>query len=298
MQISFLDFGGLFLLELLANLSVLIFVVTSMLQMGFSLTIQQIIEPLKNYKLVVGALLANFLVVPLIGYLVILIIPLETDLVIGLALLAASAGAPFLPKLAQIAKGDQAFSVGLMVLLMGITVIYVPLVLPLLLEEISINPLSIAISLIILMIIPLTFALFTRSRYKTIADSLRPYMSQASSIFLILLVFLMLVVNWEYLIDIIGTGAIIALLIFTLGCFAVGYLFAGKDKTKRSVMGFGTAQRNISAALIVATQNFSAQPDVLIMLLTGGLVTFIILLPIAGELGRRGKKEKNPEKKK
>ena len=48
-----------------------------------------------------------------------------------------------------------------------------------------------------------------------------------------------------------------------------GYLFAGKDKTKRSVMGLGTAQRKISSALIVATQNFSAQPDVLIMLLTG-----------------------------
>lgn len=279
------------MLELLANLSVLIFVITSMLQMGFSLTINQIIEPLKNYKLVIGALLANFVVVPLIGYLVILIIPLETDLVIGLALLATAAGAPFLPKLAQIARGDQAFSVGLMVLLMGITVIYVPVVLPLLLEGVSINPLSIASSLVILMIIPLTIALFTRSRYKSIADSLRPYMGQASSIFLILLTILMLVVNWEYLIGVIGTGAIIALIIFALGSFAVGYLFAGKDKTKRSVMGLGTAQRNISAALIVATQNFSAQPDVLIMLLTGALVIFIVLFPIAGELGRRGKKE-------
>ena len=239
----------------------------------------------------VGALLANFVVVPLLGYLVILIVPLETDLVIGLALLATAAGAPFLPKLAQIAKGDQAFSVGLMVLLMGVTVVYVPVVLPLLLEGVSINPLSIAGSLIILMIIPLAFALFTRSRYKDVADSLRPFMGQASSIFLILVMVLMLVVNWEYLIGVIGTGAIVALLIFALGSFVVGYLFAGKDKTRRSVMGLGAAQRNISAALIVATQNFSAQPDVLIMLLTGGLVIFVVLFPIAGELGRRGKKE-------
>ena len=279
------------MIELLANLSVLIFVITSMLQMGFSLTPKQIIEPLKNYKLVIGALLANFVVVPLVGYLVLLVIPLSTDLAIGLALLATAAGAPFLPKLAQIAKSDQAFSVGLMVLLMGVTVIYVPVVLPLLLEGVSINPLSIASSLIILMIIPLVIGLFTRSRYKGMADSLRPFMGQASSIFLILVMVLMLVVNWEYLIGIIGTGAIVALLIFALGSFVVGYLFAGKDKTKRSVMGLGTAQRNISAALVVATQNFSAQPDVLIMLLTGGLVIFIVLFPIAGELGRRGKKE-------
>jgi hypothetical protein len=42
-------------------------------------------------------------------------------------------GAPFLPKLAQISKGNLAFAVGLMVLLMVITVGYLPIVLPLLL---------------------------------------------------------------------------------------------------------------------------------------------------------------------
>ena len=63
---------------------------------------------------------------------------------IGLMLLATAAGAPFLPKLVQLAKGDVAFGVGLMVLLMVATVAYVPIVLPLLLPSISINPLDIA----------------------------------------------------------------------------------------------------------------------------------------------------------
>jgi BASS family bile acid:Na+ symporter len=40
---------------------------------------------------------------------------------VGLLLLGTAAGAPFLPKLAQIAKGNLAFAVGLMVLLMVVT---------------------------------------------------------------------------------------------------------------------------------------------------------------------------------
>jgi BASS family bile acid:Na+ symporter len=262
-----------------------------MLQMGFSLTTKQIIEPLKNYRLVIGALLANFLLVPLAGYLVLSLIPLEQDLAIGLALLATAAGAPFLPKLAQVSKGDQAFSVGLMVLLMGVTVIYVPIVLPLILGPgVSIDPLSIASSLIILMILPLTLAIFTRARYKSIADALRPHMAHASSLALILMTVLMLVLNWEYIISVIGTGAIIALIIFVLACLGIGFLFGGKDKKRRSVLGLGTAQRNIAAAFLVAGQNFTDQPNVLIMVLVGALVTLVVLFPVAGELGRRGKK--------
>ena len=46
--------------------SALVFVVSSMLAMGLSLTIQQIIEPLKNVRMVLVALVVNFVAVPLL----------------------------------------------------------------------------------------------------------------------------------------------------------------------------------------------------------------------------------------
>ena len=52
---------------------------------------------------------------------------------VGLLVLGCAAGAPFLPKLAELAKGNLAFSVGAMVLLMVVTVGYLPVVMPLLL---------------------------------------------------------------------------------------------------------------------------------------------------------------------
>jgi predicted Na+-dependent transporter len=51
----------------IAKLSGLIFVVTSMVAMGLSLTVPQIIAPLRNVRLVILALLANFVLIPLIA---------------------------------------------------------------------------------------------------------------------------------------------------------------------------------------------------------------------------------------
>ena len=153
----------------LAGISGVLFVVTSMLAMGMSLTMAQIIQPLKNARLVILALLANFVLVPLLAYAITLLIPFEQSLQIGLVVLATAAGAPFLPKLVQGAKGDIAFGVGLMVLLMVVTIAYIPIVLPLLLAGVQVNPWDIAQSLIVLMLIPLAIGLLiSRIRPKSL----------------------------------------------------------------------------------------------------------------------------------
>jgi predicted Na+-dependent transporter len=77
----------------------------------------------------IKVIVANFLLIPALAYLILFIVPVDEGFRIGLILLATSAGAPFLPKLVQVAKGKVAMSVGVMVLLMVVTVIYVPLVL-------------------------------------------------------------------------------------------------------------------------------------------------------------------------
>ena len=55
-------------LKAIAKLAGLLFVVTSMLAMGLNLTMAQIVQPLKNVRLVILALLANFVLVPLLAY--------------------------------------------------------------------------------------------------------------------------------------------------------------------------------------------------------------------------------------
>jgi BASS family bile acid:Na+ symporter len=273
-------------LESLATLSVLVFVVTSMLSMGLSLTVDQILDPLRDLRRVGTALAANFVLVPLLGYVLILLVPMTEGQAIGLVLLATAAGAPFLPKLVEVAKGDIAYGVGLMVLLMMATVVYVPVVLPLLLPGVTVNPLDIASSLVLLMLLPLAVGLVVKARYPDLADRGQPLMSQTSTTALVFLAVLMLVLNFQNLLAVVGTGLILALLVFVVGSFAIGYLLGGARTDRRSVLGLGTAQRNIAAALVVGAQNFQ-DPDVITILLVGSLVMLVALVVAGGELGRR-----------
>ena len=152
------------------SVAVLIFVLSSMLATGLGLTFSEIITPLRNARLVVLSLLANFVLMPLAALALATLLRLDEPLGVGLLLLGTAAGAPSLPKLAQLAKGNLAFGVGLMVLLMVVTVGYLPLVLPLLLPGIWVNPAKIARSLFLLMLLPLAGALAVRARSRYVAE--------------------------------------------------------------------------------------------------------------------------------
>ena len=64
----------------IAAFSGLLFVVGSMLATRLSLALAEIIQPLKNVCLVILAPLANFVLVPLLAYGIILVVPLEEPL--------------------------------------------------------------------------------------------------------------------------------------------------------------------------------------------------------------------------
>ena len=110
------------LFTIIAQISGVLGIVCSMLAMGLGLTLAQIVQPLKNARLVVLALLANFVLVPLLAFVITLIIPLDQSLRIGLIVLATCAGAPFLVLEAQGAKANLGVAVGVMTLLMVVTI--------------------------------------------------------------------------------------------------------------------------------------------------------------------------------
>ncbi len=275
------------IIQVLADLSTLVFVVSSMLSLGLSLTLQQILNPLRNPGFVGRVLLANFVLVPLVAYLLKTVIPLDPSLAIGLIVLAIPAGAPFLPKLVQVSKGNVPQSVGLMILLMVVTVFYVPIVLPLLLPGVQVNPMEIARSLVFLMLVPLGIGLFIYARYRFIANSLQPHMAQASSTSLVILLVLILVLNIQSLLNTIGSGAIIAASVLIGASLGIGYGLGGSAQDVRLVSALGTAQRNNAASMVVAIGNFGDDPKVLTMIVVGSLLMLVILMVFAGEAGKR-----------
>jgi predicted Na+-dependent transporter len=281
-------------LSTLQSLFTLSFVVTSMLSMGLSLTVSQILQPLKNTRLVIMALAANFVIVPAVAFALSRIIPLDQSVQIGLLLLGTAAGAPFLPKLAQIAKANVAFSVGLMTILIIVTIVYLPIVLPLLLPGVEVDAGKIALTLIVTMLVPLLIGLFIKARYEGAAGEVEPVMAQISTISLALLLVLMLGLNISNVVALFGTGAIIATVLFIAISIAAGYLLGGPSTDTRQVLALGSGQRNLSAAFIIATGSFADQPNVLVFLAAAGLVGMFTLFPTAAEFGKRSEPAAGP----
>jgi bile acid:Na+ symporter, BASS family len=269
-------------MELLAKavpVALLVFVVSSMLAVGLSLTVAQILAPLRNARLVILALVANFVLMPLAALLIARVFRLDQPLGVALLLLGGAAGAPFLPKLAGVAKGNLAFSVGLMVLLMVLTVGYMPIVMPLLLEGVSIDPMEIARSLVLLMLLPLVIGLAVRARFAGAAGWAAPVLNRVSTLSLILMVVLMLVTNLRNIIDLFGTRGVLASIVFLVVGFGLGWLLGGPGRDTRSVLAMGTAQRNIAAALVVGGQNFD-EPRVVVMVVVVAIVGLLVLMPL------------------
>jgi len=270
----------------LADLTILLFVISSMFGMGLNLTISQIAAPLRRVTLVIKTLIANFILVPLLAYIIVMVVDLDEPKTIGLMLMATAAGAAFLPRFAKAAKADVALAVGLMSLMTTLTIVFLPLALPLLLPGVEIDPLEVAQTLILFILLPLAIGLLIKARYEDIAATLSPHMAQTASYSMMFAVVLMLVLNFDNLLRAFGTGTYVVVILFVALSFFIGYILGGPGREAKQVLGLGTAQRDISTALLVASRNFD-DPGVMVMILVGALVMLVGLTVVAGEIGKR-----------
>jgi len=269
----------------ITQVGMLVFIVASMAAMGLGLTINQIVEPLRDVRMVLLLLAVNFVVVPIVAIAAARLLPMGDDSATAVIILGCCAGAPFLPKLAQLAQGDVAVSVGAMVLLMVATVIYAPVVVPLVVEGAEVDPWDIASSLIVLMLIPLGIGLVVKARYAELADGWVGPVGQISSVALLFGIGAALFVSWRDIVGAIGSWIFIGTAIVLVAGLATGYLAGvGRSKSDKTVLGFATAQRNIAAAIVVAT---SLGGNVLVLTLVGALIIPIVLIILAAELGKR-----------
>lgn len=262
------------------KISLFTFIVCTMLGAGLGLTIQQIWEPLRSPRLVIFSLITNFVLVPLFIYLLVQIVPLSEPLKDGLLVMAVASGPPALPKLAQIVKGNIAFSVGLMMLLMLGTIFYMPIVLPLVVQGVEINSWDIGKPLLLLMVSPLVIGLFIKAKFAAIAPILQPILFKLSSAGLFLGLVVRLFIHTNDIISLLKTGAIFVCAVFIIFSFSVGYLLGGPGIDTQRVLGVGTAQRNFAAALLVGTSNFE-DPNVVSIIMVTSLLMMVIVI-IAG----------------
>jgi BASS family bile acid:Na+ symporter len=275
-----------------ASIAIIAFAVSSMLSVGLAYRIGQILGPLREARAVFRAVVANFVLVPLMAVGIQHVMRLDAPLALGLFLLAGSAGAPFLIKLASAARSDLALSAALLLLLVPVTVVFLPMYVPLAmahpaLRDISYRPssmLAIGLPLLSTLIAPIVLGLAIHAVAPRWADRLVPIGGKVASVALVVVIVSTFGANVRELITIVKTGAIVAGVVLIAGAFAAGYLLSRHER--RAVLGLGTAQRNVAAAMVVASRDFT-NPEILVMVTASVLAGLFVLFPIAWLISRR-----------
>jgi BASS family bile acid:Na+ symporter len=135
-------------------------------------------------------------------------------------------------------------------------------------------------------LLPLGAGLALKARYDSVADRAQRWFGLLSSISLVVLILLTGVVNFDKVVQVFGTRGILAAILFIAVGFTIGWLTGGPGTDTKRVLALGTAQRNIAAAFVVASENFS-DPRVVVMVIVVAVIGLIILVPLSRGLAQR-----------
>ena len=261
------------------NLLLLISIMTLLLGVGLSTPFGKVLAIATQYQLVLRGLVANFVIVPCVLTFGLQGVPLASDIVIGLLILAAVPVAPLAPPFVGMGKGDVAYSVGLMLIVSFLGLPLTPLILALSLPPseagLQIDTLQILQTLLTAQLIPLSVGMTIQSLRPVWAEKLLRFVPKLGRIGVLLTLTLITATQAQ---QIVGLGVLphLTALISILVCLLIGDLMMrGEAAEIRRSLAISTAIRNVALAFLIAGTNFPGTPAVTIAFVFG-LLSLIV----------------------
>jgi predicted Na+-dependent transporter len=156
--------------------------------LGMQCTLQEILPPLKQVRLMGLAVLLNA-VVPLIAWGLTRALPMHPGYVTGIPLVGFASAAPASLKLAEIGWGDLIYAVLLVVLLSILTIAALPIWSALLMPGgVRMNPLEVASTLLLNVPLQLCIGLFIKADYEAQAREWAPPLNRLSTLALLIVI--------------------------------------------------------------------------------------------------------------
>jgi BASS family bile acid:Na+ symporter len=265
-------------------LAIAVFLATAMFSLGLDLSLRQIVEPLRNARMVGTALAANVLLVPLLGLGLASVIPMDAALRNGFLLYALCAGTEAGPKLVQMARGNAALAVGLLAVLIACTVVCVPIVITFVVADAQVSRGILLAKLAAAVALPIGVGLTLQARHPALAVRLSPPMHRAATLLLLLVFAQLLYVHFDAILAVQRSALLAGLILFAVS-FSVAYALGGPERGDRRALAIMTFARNASIAMMIGGQVFAHEPKVLAMITV--LTTLSIVLAVAAVAGFR-----------
>ena len=237
------------ILDLALKVSLVIFMVGNLLDMGLRLKLTEALGGLQNVRFVVLSVLWGFVLCPALAYALTKVIPLEQPYAIGMVLLGMAPCAPFLPTMADKARGDLAYAAAFMLLASVVTVGYMPFAVPVMVKGLTADAWTIAKPLLFFLMVPLAIGMAIQRVSAPIAFRIEPLVKKTTGIATLVMLALCVVVYGKGFIGAVGTYAIGTQILFFSVAIAASYCFSpGLKQGQKSVLSLGMSTRNLGVA--------------------------------------------------
>ncbi|WP_025667648.1 bile acid:sodium symporter family protein [Aquimarina megaterium] len=262
-----------------------------MLGMGLSLVVDDFRRIFIYPKAILLGLTNQILILPILGFALASLFPIQPEIAIGIMILTACPGGPTSNLISHLAKGDIALSVTLTALSSFITILTIPFIINFallhFLEEgqmIKLNVVTTIVQILVITIIPVGIGMLIRKYNERFALKMAKPVRRASGIVLILVIAGITIKEKDNIVSYFQQAGIVALCLNVI-TMIVGYysakLFNIKDKRAISIaiesgIQNGTLAITIAVVLLKNT-SFAVAPAVysLLMFFTGGIAVYL-----------------------
>ena len=299
-NIEQMDNSSLNIIELLLNISVAII----MLGMGLSLTIADFIRIKEEPKAVALGLVNQLILLPLIGFGLVLALGLEGQYAVGLMLIAACPGGATSNLISNLAKGDIGLSVTLTAFSSVITVLTIPFIVNFALVQfmdsntvVLLPYAQIFVKILLITVVPVALGMFIRAHAEAFAMKMENPVKIASVVLMTSIIIGAVAINFDKLstaLPIIGPAVVSLNIITMLLGFFSGKLLRLNIKQQVSI-SIECGIQNGSLALAIVGMALTQYKELALVPATYGVLMFAIGGIFAGYYARLVTKSEQQE---
>lgn len=227
---------------------VVVFTIANLAGMGLQVLLPELLERARNPRFLALVLAWGWIVGPALGWLITTLLPMAEPFAAVVWITSLAPCAPFLPPVVERARGDLEFAGAFIPMAAVGTVVFMPLLAPLLIEGLTLSPAALARPLVATMLVPLLVGAWLRTYSPAVARRIARPVKLVAAVSTAMTVTLCIVLYAGRMLETAGSFALVAMTLFMAVLGSVAYRFGfGLGQSERVVMSLGMGTRNIAA---------------------------------------------------
>ena len=234
-----------------------------MFGMGMTLKLSDFKVVFTKPKAVICGILSQFIIMPVLAFLLVTLFQLPTELAVGVILVGACPGGTSSNVMTYLAKGDVALSVGMT----ACTTIMAPFVTPALVlllagQTVDVSYVSMLVSIVQVVLVPIALGFVINYFFSKFAQAFGKALPLISVVAICLIIMAVVSANAAKLMT-TGLIVIAVVMLHNVCGYALGYLagrMLGLTKEQMRTLSIEVGMQNSGLATSLATMHFAAMP--------------------------------------